>query len=60
MTPSPGNGILRDVIAAMLVAVNKRVLISFFCLWFQHGRHACIRLHIFLGMIATQKFNGLQ
>jgi hypothetical protein len=31
-----------DVIAAMLVVVNKIFLISFFCLWYQHGRHVFV------------------
>jgi hypothetical protein len=32
----------RDVIAAMLEDINKRFLISFFCLWCQHGRHVFV------------------
>jgi hypothetical protein len=31
-----------DVIAAMLEDDNKRFVIIFFCLWYQHGRHVFV------------------
>jgi hypothetical protein len=43
-----------DVMAVMLVDVNKRFLISFFCYTLQRGRHVFVFTWL-LRMIATQE-----
>jgi hypothetical protein len=46
-----------DVIAAMLEDGNKRFVISFFCLWYQHGRHVFVFGFSWELIIANQEYN---